>query len=317
MLRVARVRNAGDAHWAVVRDDRLLLIVGAFETTRALLTHGRTAVDAAFDRAGSEGLRLQGAELLSPITVNQQIICQAKNYRAHTIETGADPDANRFNMLFRKASSCLCGPHDDIVKPDRVRLLDYEIELGLVLGRDVIEPEEFHGPSLPPAIGALLIHNDVSARDIQVPQSQYYKGKSFRTFGPTGPWLTLVDDEIRERWQDLRLQMRVNGEVRQDAVCADMVYKPPETLTELSELQSLHAGDLIASGTPAGVALQRSRDQNALLASLPKAEKWPRFIDLQEANGRFLKPGDRVTASIRTEDGAIDLGTLDNRIAAE
>lgn len=316
MQQVARAHIEGRVGWAALREDTLFAVEGNYETTEALIRHGRDAIARAFTGAASRGIPAEDAELLSPITDNQQVICLAKNYREHTRETGADPDSKTFNMWFRKASSCLCGARDAVVRPKRVRLLDYEVELGLVMGRDVREPEQFEGASLPDAVGALVIHNDVSARDIQVPESQFYKGKSFRTFGPTGPWLTLVDDEIRERWQELRLQMRVNGTLRQNAVCADMVYKPPETLTELSEVQVLRAGDLIASGTPAGVAMQRSAEQNRYLAGLPNNEKWPRFIELQEANGRYLRPGDRMTATIRTDDGTIDLGALDNRVEA-
>lgn len=316
MIRVARVIHEGTIAWGVVREANLLPVDGAFDTTGALLTHGRSAIDRAAERAGSQGVPLASVTLLSPITSNQQIICLAKNYRAHTRETGVDPDSKTFNMWFRKASSCLAGPHDAIVRPSRVRLLDYEVELGLVIGREVNEPTRFKGPGLPDVVGALVIHNDVSARDVQVPQLQYYKGKSFRTFGPTGPWLTLVDHEIRSRWQDIRLQTRINGELRQDGLCADMVYRPHETLSELSEVQDLRPGDLIATGTPSGVAMQRPPAQEKELARLPKYEKWLRFIDLQEASGRFLKPGDRVQLTARTHDGAIDLGTLDNHVEA-
>lgn len=316
MQQVARTRVDGQVRWAVVREDMLVPIEGAFETTGALLRHGHDSIARATEARAGQSIPVEGADLLSPVTDNHQIICLAKNFVEHTRETGVDPNSKTFNMWFRKASSCLCGARDAVVRPTRVRLLDYEVELGLVIGRDVLEPERFEGPGLPDAVGALVVHNDVSARDIQVPESQFYKGKSFRTFGPTGPWLTIVDEEIRDRWQELRLEMRVNDDVRQNAVCADMVYKPPETLSELSEVQVLRAGDLIASGTPSGVAMQRSPEQNKYLASLPKKDKWPRFIELQEENGRFLRPGDRMRASIRTDDGAIDLGTLDNVVEA-
>ncbi|MEM7135630.1 MAG: fumarylacetoacetate hydrolase family protein [Myxococcota bacterium] len=316
MIRVARVQRDGGPRWAVVLDGGLSWVEGEFETTGALLRGGTDAIAEAATRTRAL-IPLDGVELLSPVTQNQQVVCLAKNYRAHTRETGVDPDSKTFNMWFRKASSCLCGANHPIVRPARVRLLDYEVELGLVLGRDIVAPETFGDSALPSAIGALVVHNDVSARDVQLPELQYYKGKSFRTFGPTGPWLTLVDDQLRERWHTLRLRMYVNEELRQDAVCQNMVYKPGETLTELSEVQDLRIGDLIASGTPSGVAMQRSTEQNAMLAKLPPEEKWQRFTELQEAGGRFLKPGDRVRATIATDDGSIDLGGLDNRVEAQ
>ena len=313
---MARFRDASGIRWGVVREDRLFALDHRFETTGELLRHGGAAVRGAYEQPASRGIELRAATLLSPITDNQRIICLGKNYRAHTTETGSDPDAQTFNMMFRKASSCLCGASAEIVRPKKVRLLDYEVELGLVIGRDLLEPETFEGPGLPDAIGALVVHNDVSARDIQVPQGQFYKGKSFRTFGPTGPWLTLLDEVVKERWHELRLETRVNGEVRQRAICAEMVHGPAETLTELCEIQSLSAGDLIASGTPAGVAMQRTAAQNAWLDALPAPEKWAKFVEFQEASGRYLVPGDRVKVTIRTDDGVIDLGALDNRVCA-
>ena len=302
-------------HWGVISDDGLIELEFGGETTGALLIDGLE--EAREKREAVPTVRLDDVELLSPVTENQQVICQARNYREHARETGADPRAQPFNVIFRKASSCLCGATHEVVRPHGVCLLDYEVELGLVVARDLEEPASFVGAGLPDAVGALVVHNDVSARDIQIPQSQYYKGKSFRTFGPTGPYLTWVDDELRDRWQELRLQMRVNGELRQDALCADMIFKPAETITELTRLQSLKAGDLIATGTPSGVAMQNPPEQQAVLAALEPAERWPRFVELQRASGRYLEPGDEVEASIRTEDGQIDLGVLRNRVGVE
>lgn len=293
-------------------------IEGVFETTGALLAEGSEAIESAVHN-GSRGSRdtipIEEARLLSPITENQQIVCQGKNYRQHAVETGFNPDDKPFNMFFRKASSCLCGARDAILRPPQVVLLDYEVELGLVVGRDVAAPERFDGPGLPDAVGALLVFNDVSARDVQVPQLQFYKGKSFRTFGPAGPWLTLVDDDVRGRWHELRLHLSVNEEPRQNSLAADMIHPPAATLSELSELQSLRTGDLIATGTPSGVAMQRNPDSEKLTQSLPARQRWQKFIEDQAASGRYLEPGDRVTAAIHTDDGAIDLGVLDNRVA--
>jgi 2,4-diketo-3-deoxy-L-fuconate hydrolase len=315
MLQVVRYRNKGSAQWGVVRADEVVPVPRALSTTQEILTRGLDSVRETAERGGP-GVPLDKVQLLSPITENQQVICQAKNYRAHAVEMGTDPEAKTFNMLFRKASSCLCGAYDDIIRPGHVRLLDYEVELGLVIGRELPSPRRFEGDTLPDAVGALVIHNDVSARDIQLPQSQFYKGKSYRSFGPTGPYLTLVDERLRARWPELRLQLRVNGELRQNALCEDMLYKPSATLTELLEIQSLQAGDLIATGTPAGVALQRSAEQDALLAGLAEREKWAKLIELQAGSGRYLKPGDLVEVTIRSDDGSIDLGALRNRVVA-
>jgi len=146
---------------------------------------------------------------------------------------------------------------------------------------------------------------------------QFYKGKSYGTFGPTGPYLTLVDETIREAWRTLRLELRVNGEVRQSDLAENMVFKPGATLTEMSAMQDLHAGDLVVTGTPAGVAMQLPPAWVVrLVQMIPEHRRWPMFISRQKQSGRYLNLGDLVECSIRSEDGQLDLGMLSNRVQA-
>ena len=98
-----------------------------------------------------------------------------------------DPDAKSFNMIFTKATSCLAPANTDVVRPSRVKFLDYEIELGLVLKRGVKSAQQVTAVNLHEFVAGAVIVNDYSARDVQIPQMQFYKGKSFRTFGPVGP----------------------------------------------------------------------------------------------------------------------------------
>ena len=105
-------------------------------------------------------------------------------------------------------------------------------------------------------IGGLVITNDVSARDIQVSHEQFNKAKSYRTFGPTGPFLVLLSAEEMRRWGELVLTLKVNGEVRQNAPASEMIFGPAATLTELSQIRVLQLADMIATGTPIGVALK-------------------------------------------------------------
>lgn len=317
MLQVSRFARNGQTHWGVLDGEHLVLLEGSYATTGELLERGLEEVRVATSEVERERVPLAGVALVSPITTNQQVVCQGANYRQHMIEAGVDPDSKGFNMFFRKASSCLCGPHEAIQRPSHVELLDYEIELGLVLGRDLTKPESFTSDELPEAIAALVIHNDVSARDVQIPQMQFYKGKSYRTFGPTGPYLTLVDDALRRTWRDLKLELRVNGTRRQHDFARNMVFGPAATLSEMTQLQSLHTGDLIATGTPAGVALQLPPPWLVrLLQLIPEKRRWPMFIERQKKSGRYIEPGDLVECSIALEDGSVDLGTLSNRVSA-
>lgn len=313
-INILRFEHQGRAQWGVLHGTRITPVPGEFPTTGDFIRGTSIAELAALK--GQE-LDRSAVRLLSPVTANQQFVCQGANYRQHMIESGMDPDVKTYNMIFTKAPSCI-GPADgDVIKPQGVRFLDYEIELGLVLrkairGRVTVNEENLHE-----YVAAAVVVNDYSARDVQIPQMQFYKGKSFRSFGPVGPHLTLLEpQDIPQLWQ-LQLRLTVNGQVRQDDRTANLVYGPAETLTELSGVQDFEAGDLLATGTPAGCALSiPSPAKQKIGALLPEAKKWDLFFKVQ-ARRPYLKPGDVVEASIRSADGSIDLGTQRNRVVTE
>ena len=144
------------------------------------------------------------------------------------------------------------------------------------------------------------------------------RGKSYRTFGPVGPYLCLLDRADVAALKSLELQLTVNGEVRQRASTANLIYGPSETLTELSGVHDLHVGDLIATGTPSGCALSiPSPAVQKLGALLPERAKWKMFMRVQAKRSQYLKPGDVVEARIASADGRIDLGTQRNVVVAE
>jgi 2,4-didehydro-3-deoxy-L-rhamnonate hydrolase len=243
-----------------------------------------------------------------------RVYCQGANYRSHMVESGMDPD-RAFNMLFTKSTASLTRPDDDIVTPPHVRLLDYEVELGIVIGKPITGPVTVTDETLADYVGAFVLANDVSARDVQLPQGQWYKGKSYRTFCPVGPYLAVPDEDEVSRWRELRLTLSVNGETQQDSLAGDMVFEPAATLTEFSQLEHFHVGDLLLTGTPGGVALQPPKAlAQRITGLLPEATKWNLFVKGQARSGSYLKPGDLVTASIRTADGALDLGTQHNTV---
>jgi 2,4-diketo-3-deoxy-L-fuconate hydrolase len=314
-VNVVHYRNAGTEAWGVAHRGLITPIPGQFATTGDFLRDGAGTARALDAGPGSGSLTEGEVELLSPITRNQQFLCQGINYRSHMRESGLDPERASFNMIFRKASSCIAPPHTDVVRPAHVTLLDYEVEIGLVIGTELSAPREITAESLAEVVAALVLVNDVSARDVQLPQMQFYKGKSYRTFGPVGPYLTLVDAADLARFSSLRLRLWVNNELRQDSLATDMVHLPAPTVTELSGLQDLSPGDLIATGTPGGCALQAPGKAAQVIGRLlPDHVKWANFIKMNAANPRFLRPGDRMRAAIRTDDGAIDLGVQENRI---
>ncbi|MDF3080834.1 fumarylacetoacetate hydrolase family protein [Burkholderia sola] len=314
-LHVLHYRHQGRAQWGVVRNHRITPIPGDYATTGEFVRAHRIDELAAL---GGETIPESDVEWLSPVTRNQRFVCQGANYRQHMIESGMNPDAKSFNMIFTKATSCIVAADSDVIRPQHVQFLDYEIELGLVLRRDITSRQAITDKNLHEYVAGLVIVNDYSARDIQIPQMQFYKGKSYRTFGPVGPYLCLLEASDIARLRALTLTLTVNGDVRQSDSTGNLVYGPAETLTELSGVQDLNAGDLLATGTPSGCALSiPSPAKQRLAALLPEHVKWRMFTKVQAARPQYLKAGDLVESRIRSRDGAIDLGVQRNRIVDE
>ena len=231
------------------------------------------------------------------------------NFASHVEDSGLDP-ASVPLTFFRKTSGSISGPYDDIVRPTHVRFLDHEVEIGIVLGRGLPVGTEVTEDNWTSFVAGLVVTNDVSARDVQLPKTQFFEAKSYPTFTPVGPSLVLLTDDELERFGDLRLRLWVNGELRQDAqVEGDMVYSPLEALQALSRFQRLDPGDLMLTGTPVGTALSAPPKPVEIVAALlPPATKWKLFFKAQAKNPRYLQPGDVVEVAVATDDGAIDLG---------
>jgi 2-keto-4-pentenoate hydratase/2-oxohepta-3-ene-1,7-dioic acid hydratase in catechol pathway len=282
-------------------------------TTTAELLADRAAIEAA--TRSSDTVPVDSLQLVSPVTKPCRVVAQMTNFASHVKDAGMDPKTIPLTF-FRKSSASITGPFDDIVKPAHVRFLDYEVEIGLVIGRDIPVGTTVSESSLSDFIAGLVVTNDVSARDIQLPQTQFYEAKSYPTFTPVGPALVLLDADELKRFGDLRLRLRVNGELRQDMVVdGDMLYKPLQALQSLTRFQDLAAGDVILTGTPVGTALSAPPKPIEIIGSLlPPAVKWKAFFKRQSGNPKYLRDGDVVEATIATDDGAIDLGAQRNTI---
>ena len=291
--------------WWVQTPDGALKVQTSATTTAALL-----ADRSALETATGPAVPVESLTLLSPVTRPCRVIAQMTNFASHVKDAGLDPKSIPLTF-FRKSSASISGPFDPIVKPAHVRLLDYEVEIGLVIGRDILAGTTISEQDLPGVIAGLVITDDVSARDIQLPQTQFYEAKSYPSFTPVGPALVLLDTAELARFGQLRLRLSVNGEQRQNAVVdGDMMYGPLKALQSLIRFQDLSAGDLILTGTPVGTALSAPPKPVEIISRLlPPAVKWKAFFKAQASNPKYLKNGDVVEASVRTDDGAIDLGT--------
>jgi len=313
----ANLARSAEGWWVQTGAGLVRLAVPNATTTGELLAD-RPALDRAIGTARAaapaEARPVDTLELLSPVTAPTRVVAQMVNYRSHAVDSGMDPDRVP-PAFFRKTSHSITGPTGDIVRPAGVGFLDYEVELGLVIGRDLPVGTTVTDEDLPRYVAALVVTNDVSARQIQLTRTQFYESKSYPTFTPVGPWLTVVDGADLRRLQTLRLTLAVNGEVRQDRTVADMIVRPAPALTLLSRFQPLAAGDLLLTGTPGGTALSAPpKALEKIAALLPPATKWRLFFRRQAGNPRYLRDGDVVTATIATDDHALDLGTQRSRV---
>ena len=182
-----------------------------------------------------------------PLAGIGKMVCIGLNYTDHALEVGLE--LPKEPLLFIKASSAICGPDDPIVRPRDAVKLDYEVELGAVIGRDARYVDETDALRY---VAAYCLVNDVSERGFQMEHGgTTTKGKSADTFGPVGPWLVTAD-EVGDP-QALALWTTVNGERRQDGNTAKMIFAVQYLVAYVSRFMSLRAGDVISTGTPAGV----------------------------------------------------------------
>jgi len=181
-------------------------------------------------------------------------------------------------VIFLKPRTALNSPHGNVISPSYVKRLDYEAEIAVIIGKQVKKVSEEN--SLDAVFGYMIFH-DVSARDIQFRDKQFTRGKSIDTFAPCGPWIT-TRDEIQDP-QKLRITTKVNGEIRQNSSSSNMVIPIRKIISSLSELITIEPGDIISTGTPAGVAMSMKEP-------------------------RYLKHDDTVEITIE------GLGTIRNRI---
>jgi len=224
-------------------------------------------------------IKLSSVKLLAPVASPPKIICLGLNYRDHAAEQNAPlPDEP---IIFLKPRTAVVGPDESIVKPAFVKELDYEAELAVVIGKrgkDIpVEEAKNH-------VFGFTCFNDVSARDVQFRDKQWTRGKSFDTFAPMGPCITTTDQigDLTNLW----IRTRVNGELRQNSSTNNMVFNVYQIVHELSRVMTLEPGDVIATGTPAGVAFAMKPE--------PK----------------FLLPGDVVEIEIE------NIGKLRNKVVA-
>ena len=223
---------------------------------------------------------LSSVRLEAPVPDAQKYLAIGMNYEDHAEEARkAGHAVPKTQLWFNKQVTCIVGPYDDVQRPRASDKVDYEAELGVVIGTRCRHVSEADAPGV---VGGYFVANDVTARDWQFASPTYTLGKSFDTHGPTGPWI-VTPDEVPDP-HNLEMRLTVNGELRQKQNTGTMIYNIWQQIAHLSTVMTLMPGDLIATGTCAGVGI---------------------------ASNRFLQPGDVVRVEI---DG---IGHIENRIVPE
>ncbi|MBE9540594.1 MAG: fumarylacetoacetate hydrolase family protein [Proteobacteria bacterium] len=318
---IVRFSTSVDAPaWGVKRGEhvhRLALDAPHHRDVMACYFDNRSQFDAA---VSDTAIAVEDASFHSPLSEQIQLFAQGLNYADHRSESGlsTNEDAGE-NLLFMKAASSLCGPNDSILRPAGCELLDYEIELGLVLRTDITHAITVTESELPTYIGGMIICNDVSARDLMfgAPMMQWFRGKSQRTFCPAGPVLYLLDEEDFTQLYAMELRLWMNGELKQHATTDLLIHKPAKTLSEISVFSNMNAGDCILTGTPGGVLVGANRKSAlAIILNFTNDDKRrKKFVAAQKSQTQFLQPGDVLQLEIKSLNGTINLGGQKNTIA--
>ena len=224
-------------------------------------------------------IRTDQADLLAPIAIPGKFICIGLNYRDHAIESNMQ--LPKTPVVFTKFSNCIVGDGATVVIPRLTSQLDYEAELAIVIGK---EGKNIPAEDWADYVFGYTIVNDLSARDIQMATSQWSLGKSFDTFGPMGPAIVSKDDIPDPHV--LAIKLSIDGELLQNSNTDQLVFKAPDLIAYLSSIMTLEPGDIISTGTPAGVGLGR------------KPQRW-------------VQPGETMVIEIE------GIGTLTNTTEAE
>jgi 2-keto-4-pentenoate hydratase/2-oxohepta-3-ene-1,7-dioic acid hydratase in catechol pathway len=244
-------------------------------------------------------------------------VCQGLNYQEHAAE--AQQATRRSNLIFAKASSSLSAPFGPIVRPSDVQLLDYEVEIGLVLRTALTAGAQVTDDNIGAYVAGVVLCNDVSARDTMFGASflQWFHGKSYRTFCPAGPILYwLSPPEVAPTLKDLSVKLWLNGELRQSASSSQLIYKPAETFTHLARYLDLDPGDMLLTGTPGGVTTPASPKLVEILKTHLMADEARReALRTEMTKGRpFMKPGDVVRATLHDDLRRQPLGGQENSV---
>ena len=255
-MKIARLVRDGHETYGLIRDGEVATKDNIINQTGVPLPFSITDFlfegwyDEIKDRMISTSFqdKLETFSILNPLPNPSKIICLTFNYPKHAKEQNYE--STKEPVIFIKPRTTLCGTNSEIRCPNFVKQLDYEIELAVIIGKTCKNIDETSAKNY---IFGYMVFNDVSARDIQMQDKQFTRGKSFDTFAPCGPWIT-TSDEVTDP-ENLQMTTMVNGQIRQNSSTNNMFINISSILSKLSKVMTLEKGDIITTGTPEGVAL--------------------------------------------------------------
>lgn len=309
---IVKYLQEGNVAWAVQQGEKRLPLRHQPSSLADLITNQSLYLHA--DNLDKEVHDLDSLKMLAPVSAPLRVICQGVNYASHREESALSKSSSG-NVIFAKDYSAITGAYSPVMRPKQCLCLDYEVELGLILKKDISGPVSVTDDNLHEYIAGLILANDLSPRDLQYREDygQWFKGKSCRTMLPLGPILYLLDKKDFQHLHNLELKLWVNGELRQHANTSQLIFKPAETLSELSTFMNLSVGDLLLTGTPGGVVIKApSKFLQGIATWLMTNEQ--KVATLQKKQHEYLQNGDTLEAAIRSADGEIDLGRQTNTI---
>ena len=281
-MKFVRYTTGGSPQWAVKQDSRLHPLSGLPDGPPDIgdLANPsyRASVRRALERGALPSRTADDVRRLVPVPRPSQIVCVGLNYHDHAEEQ--DEEVPERPLLFAKSPSAVTNPGDPIVHPAGIDEVDYEVELGIAIGRtarnvDAADAREY--------VAGYTVLNDVSARDAQFDDGQFFRGKSYDTFAPMGP--TLVTEDSFDP-NAVEVELRVNDEVKQSSTTEEFIFDVDDVIEYISGVTTLHPGDVISTGTPGGVGIFRDPPD-------------------------LLEPGDTVEADVE------HIGTLENPVIAD
>lgn len=311
---IVKYKHNNKTQWAVKENESIIALKEQPGSLRQLIAEQTNFLQAS--NRETEALRFDRVEILAPVSSPLRVVCQGLNYASHREEASLHA-ASKGNVMFAKDESSITGAYSDVMRPKGCMCLDYEVELGLVIKKDINAPVKVTESNLHEYVAGLVLANDMSPRDLQYRDdyAQWYKAKSCRTMLPLGPVLFLMDEEDFKKLLDLKLQLWVNDQLRQDANTSQLIFKPADTLSEISGFMNVAAGDLLLTGTPGGVVVKApSKFLQGVATWLLSNEK--KVEALRKHKSEYLQDGDVIKARIYSADGSIDLGTQTNKIVS-